>query len=91
QYSGLILERYFRAKMAEEERITSIGSYWDAKGLNKIDLIALNDLDKTAIVAEVKRNPKKIDLNLLQAKADSIKKELAKYKVELRGLSMNDM
>lgn len=91
QYSGLILEKYFRAKMAEEERITDIGSYWDNKGKNEIDLIALNDLDKTAIVAEVKRNPKKIDLNILQTKADSIKKELAKYTVELRGLSMEDM
>ncbi|MDL2221040.1 ATP-binding protein [Parabacteroides sp. OttesenSCG-928-N08] len=91
QYSGFILEKYFRAKMAEEERITAIGSYWDNKGENEIDLIALNDLDKTAIVAEVKRNPKKIDMTLLQAKTDSIKKELVKYKVELRGLSMNDM
>ncbi|MDL2282831.1 ATP-binding protein [Parabacteroides sp. OttesenSCG-928-G06] len=91
QYSGFTLEKYFRAKMAEEERITAIGSYWDSKGENEIDLIALNDLDKTAIVAEVKRNPKKIDITLLQAKADSIKKELAKYKIELRGLSMNDM
>ncbi|MDD3890364.1 MAG: DUF234 domain-containing protein, partial [Syntrophomonadaceae bacterium] len=91
QYSGFILEKYFRAKMAEEERITAIGSYWDSKGENEIDLIALNDLDKTAIVAEVKRNPKKIDMALLQAKADSIKKELAKYEVELRGLSMNDI
>jgi AAA+ ATPase superfamily predicted ATPase len=91
QYSGLMLEKYFRAKMAEEERITVIGSYWDTKGLNEIDLIALNDLDKTAIVAEVKRNPKKINLSQLQTKADTIKKELANYTVELRGLSMNDM
>ena len=91
QYSGFTLEKYFRAKMAEEERITAIGSYWDNKGENEIDLIALNDLDKTAIVAEVKRNPKKIDMTLLQGKADSIKKELAKYDIELRGLSMNDI
>ncbi|MDL2306034.1 ATP-binding protein [Bacteroides sp. OttesenSCG-928-D19] len=91
QYSGFILEKYFRTKMAEEERITAIGSYWDSKGENEIDLIALNDLDKTAIVAEVKRNPKKIDTTLLQTKADSIKKEFAKYEIELRGLSMNDM
>lgn len=91
QYSGLLLEKYFRAKMAEEERVTNIGSYWDNKGENEIDLIALNDLDKTAIIAEVKRNPKKIDMIVLQKKADSIKKELAKYDVELRGLSMNDM
>lgn len=91
QYSGLILEKYFRAKIAEEERVTAIGSYWDSKGENEIDLIALNDLDKRAIVAEVKRNPKKIDLKLLQTKADSIKKELSKYKVEQKGFSMDDM
>lgn len=91
QYSGYVLEKYFRAKMAEEERITHIGCYWDNKGESEIDLIALNELDKTAIVAEVKRNPKKIDLHLLQTKTSSIKKELAKYAVELRGLSMDDM
>ncbi|MEA5045538.1 MAG: ATP-binding protein [Petrimonas sp.] len=91
QYSGFILEKYFRAKTTEEERVTAIGSYWDSKGENEIDLIALNDLDKTALVAEVKRNPKKIDMTLLQPKADSIKKELTKYKLELKGLSMDDM
>ena len=91
QYSGLILEKYFRTKIAEEERITNIGSYWDSKGENEIDLIALNDLDKTAIIAEVKRNPKKINLKLLQTKANTINKELSKYKTELRGLSIDDM
>lgn len=91
QYSGLILEKYFLAKTVEEERVTMIGRYWDNKGLNEIDLIALNDLDKTAIIAEVKRNPKKIDLNLLQAKVDFIKKELSKYKVLLKSLSLEDM
>jgi len=90
-YSGLILELYFLAKVAEEERITSIGRYWDRKGENEIDLIALNDLDKTALIVEVKRNPKKIDLGLLQAKAETINTLLSKYKVRLKALSMNDM
>lgn len=90
QYSGLVLEKYFRTKIAEEERITGIGSYWDNKGENEIDVIAINDLDKTAIVAEVKRNPKKIDMNILQSKAYSVK-ELTKYKVELQGLSLENM
>jgi hypothetical protein len=30
-------------------------------------------------------------MNLLAVKTDSIKKELGKYKIELKGLSMNDM
>lgn len=90
QYSGLILEKYFRAKISEEERITGIGSYWDNKGENEIDVLAINDLDKTAIVAEVKRNPQKIDMNVLQSKGRSIK-ELAKYKVKFQGLSLKNM
>lgn len=39
QYSGLVLEKYFRSKIAEEERITGIGSYWDNKGENEIVLL----------------------------------------------------
>lgn len=91
QYSGLILEKYFRVRMAEEERVTQVGSYWDSKGENEIDLIALNDLDKTARIIEVKRNPNKIDFALLQRKVDTLKKELAHYAVHLHGLSMDDM
>lgn len=91
QYSGLILEKYFRDKMSESERITKIGSYWDSKSQNEVDIIALNDLDKTAIIAEVKRNPKKIDMILLGTKVNTIKKELVKYNVELKGFSINDM
>jgi AAA+ ATPase superfamily predicted ATPase len=34
QYSGLVLERYFRDKIAESERVTQVGSCWDRKGLN---------------------------------------------------------
>ena len=90
QYSGLVLEKYFRTKIAKEERITGIGSYWDNKGENEIDVIAVNDLNKTAIVAEVKRNSQKIDMNILQSKVHSVK-ELIKYKVELQGLSLENM
>jgi len=90
QYSGLILERYFREKIAETERVTSIGGYWDSKGENEIDIIALNDLDKTAIVAEVKRNPAKVDMAILRLKASTVN-ELSKYSVEFKGLSMKDM
>jgi len=60
QYSGLLLEKYFHQKFAEEETITTVGNYWDNRGENEIDLIALNDFNKRATIAEVKRNPKKI-------------------------------
>jgi AAA+ ATPase superfamily predicted ATPase len=91
QYSGLLLEKYFRQKFAEEETVSVIGSFWDKKGENEIDLIALNDFDKTAIVAEVKRNPKKISLHTLAMKTAAIQKQLANYKISLKALSLNDV
>ena len=91
QYSGLILEKYFRDKIAEDERVTEIGSYWDNRGENEIDIIALNKLDNKAIIAEVKRNPKKLNRSIMEGKSKTINKELAKYTCELRGLSMEDM
>ena len=75
----------------EEERVTSVGYYWDKKGLNEIDMIALNDIDKTAVVAEIKRQRKKFSPNELAAKTATIGKELAKYDIKQIGLSMEDM
>ncbi len=91
QYSGLVLEQYFRQKWMEEERVTLVGSYWDRKGLNEIDMIALNDIDKTAIVAEIKRQSKKINLSALADKVSTISKKMAKYKVRQISLTMEDM
>lgn len=91
RYSGLVLEQYFRQKWMEEERVTLVGNYWDRNGLNEIDMIALNDIDKTAVVAEIKRQSKKFNPNELNKKAATIEKELAKYSVKKIGLSMEDM
>lgn len=91
-YTGLVLEQYFRQKIGEEERVTLVGNYWDRKGMNEIDLIALNDIDKTALVAEVKRNADRYNPKLMQEKFDSIRSNFGKYgEVQLKGLSMQDM
>ena len=91
EYSGYLLERYFRQKFAEEKNITTIGNYWDSDSENEIDLIALNSFNKTAIVGEVKRNSKKISMPILKTKAASLQKHLLKYKVSYVALSLNDM
>lgn len=91
-YTGLVLEQYFRQKISEEERVTLVGNYWDRKGMNEIDIVALNDIDKTALVAEVKRNADRYNPKLLQEKYDTIRSNFGKYKkVQLKGLSMQDM
>lgn len=91
QYSGFVLEQYFRQKWMEEERVTFVGNYWDHKGNNEIDLIALNDIDKTATIAEIKRQRKKFSHAELSRKVSTLHKELSKYTVNEIGLSMEDM
>ena len=91
QYSGIVLEQYFRQKWIEEERVTLVGSYWDRKGLNEIDMIALNNIDKTATIAEIKRQRRKFSPTDLADKVATLNKELSKYSVTLIGLSMEDM
>ena len=90
RYSGSVLEDYFKNKSAEEERFTSIGSYWDKKGQNEIDMIILDDHRKKATISEVKRNPKKADINDLIKKAETIR-SLSEYEKEYRILSLDDM
>ena len=91
QYSGIVLEKYFRQLYGEQERVTEVAAWWDSQGENEIDIIALQSLDKQATVAEVKRNARKYDSALLEQKYQFIKSHLRGYQVELRGLSMDDM
>ena len=93
-FSGRILERYFRALYIEQKHFSRIGGYWDRKGENEIDLIAINELDKTAEIIEIKRNPSNIDLDKLQEKSIQFRHttgELSDYNIELKALSMRDM
>jgi len=73
-YSGIILERYFKQKIATTENLSQIGSYWEKENLNEIDIVAVNDGEQKAIIAEVKRNAEKINLNVLRQKSTALVK-----------------
>ena len=90
-YSGKILERYFKQKISEEEDVTSIGAWWDRKGENEIDIIAINRFEKAASIIEVKRNEEKFSRKILQSKSELIRPMLDGYSIKLQCLSMSDM
>ena len=93
-FSGKILERYFREKLIEQGGFTKIGAFWDRTRQNEIDLIALNELDETALIAEVKRNERHIRYNALKEKAGNMMEKTGQmkgYKIEYKGLSLVDM
>lgn len=62
QYSGLILEKYFRQRYAEQERVMEVSSWGDRKDEMGIDFIAVDGLDRQVTAAEVKHDRSKIDL-----------------------------
>lgn len=90
-FSGVILERYFKDKINKEMILSQSGSYWETGNLNEIDIVAVNDLNKTAIIAEVKRNKDKIDINHLERKSKKLQEYLKGYQIEYKGFSIEDM
>lgn len=93
-FSGLMLERYFKRVLIESHRFTRLGSWWDRKGENEIDIIAENELERIAVFYEVKRKATNIDIDVLKKKADAFLKatgEFEGYRIEYRGLSLEDM
>ena len=93
-FSGFALERYFQRKFAESGEWTRLGNWWDRKGENEIDLIAEDELNDRLIVAEVKRDRERIDLDALRVKFATFTKASGKFKranADFIGLSLEDM
>lgn len=94
-YSGLTLEKYFRQKLTEEGGFREMGSWWEAKAgkeANEIDIVGIRTDDKSALVAEVKRNARNYDNKSFMAKVEQIKnKILSGYEIESRLYTMDDM
>lgn len=90
-FSVKTLEHYFTEKIIEEKMPEKIGGWWDKKSQNEIDIISVDDLEKSCTIYEVKRQTKKINLNLLKQKSEVFMQNLLEYKIQLKGLSMDDM
>ncbi|MHA7130115.1 ATP-binding protein [Algoriphagus namhaensis] len=90
-FSGKMLERYFMETFKESLAYSELGSYWERGNLNKIDLVALNNLEKKALLAEIKVNPSKISLSELKSKSSNLAAKLQGFDLEYRGLSLENM
>lgn len=93
-FSGRALEGYFRSKFIENRRYSRIGGWWDRKGENEIDLVCENEFSDVIDFYEVKRDRKRIDLNLLREKTEAFFKKnphLRSRKLSFAGLCVEDM
>ena len=92
QFSGRTLEQYFQAKVMETGEFSQVGNWWDRKGENEIDLIAINEFNYQALISEVKRNAKKISMEKLAEKINALPPaDFGHYNFALSSFSLNDM
>lgn len=90
-FSGRFLEQYFQEKLRLTGQYSAIGNYWERGNKNEIDIVALNEDKKYMLLAEVKRNPDKIDLKKLEQKSQKLVAKYGKYQVEFKGFSLEDI
>lgn len=90
-YSGHFLEKYFIEKLKLSNQYSDIGTYWERGNENEIDIVGVNDDAKTMLIAEIKRQDKKIDIKKLEKKAVKLTSKYKKYEVNYVGYSLADM
>lgn len=91
QFTRRTLERYFQEKAMQSGQFTQVGNWWDRKGKNEIDMIALNEFDKTCLIAEIKRNKEKINLTDLLEKTKALPTDFSSYQIQTAGFSLEDL
>ena len=92
-FSGIELESLFEAILIESKQFNRIGSYWDNKGENEIDIVAINDLNKRLLIVEVKRQSKRYSHSKLLIKSTQLlsKLKLKDYKIEHRCFALDNI
>lgn len=90
-YSGTMLEKFYQELFWATQKYNTVGSYWEKGNKNEIDLIAINDLEKTCVIADIKLNKTKLNLPLLKQKSTKLVQEYANYDIQWIGLSLDDL
>jgi len=90
-YCGRVLERFYHDLFAGTNQYNRIGSYWEKGNRNEIDLVAINDMKKEVVVAEIKLNKERIDLDGLKEKSKRIVADYPRYKFQWLSLSLQDV
>lgn len=89
-YSGRLLEKFFVELIAATKKYNKIGAYWERGHVNEIDIVAINDIEKILVVAEVKTAQRRNSLSRLEHRAEKLVKHYPHYHVEYLTLSLDD-
>ena len=90
-FSGKFLEKLFVDQFKEQQHFTHIGSYWERGNQNEIDIVAIDELEKTMMICEVKLAKKRLDQNVLEGKAKKLLADYPNYTIQWKLLSLEDV
>ena len=85
------MEKYFIEKLKTSGEYSTIGTYWERSNQNELDIVAINEITKKVLIAEVKLNARKIDLEVVKQKSLTLSEAFKSYAIEYRGYSLQDM
>jgi AAA+ ATPase superfamily predicted ATPase len=90
-FSGKFLEKLCVDHFKEQQQFTQIGSYWERGNQNEIDIVAIDELEKTLMICEVKLAKKRLDQSALEAKAKKLLADYPHYDIQWKLLSLEDV
>jgi AAA+ ATPase superfamily predicted ATPase len=90
-FKGKFLEKLFVDLFKEQHLFTKIGSYWDRKSENEIDIVGIDELSKSITFCEVKLNKRKLDETKLILKSKKLVEKYSNYRVYYKLLSLDDL
>ena len=90
-YCGTILEKLYQEIFIEGSSYNLIGNYWERGNKNELDIVAVNDLDKRIVIAEVKMNLEKAKMKVLKEKSIKLLKKYPGYDTKYLLLGMQNL
>ena len=89
-YSEPILKELI-IKLRSDVKYGYVGTYWERGNQNKIDIVAINDMDKKIFFSDVSLNKEDINTENLKNGAEKLLKYYSTYDVIYEELSLDDI
>ena len=90
-YCGALLEKCFQELLAEAGNYNRIGSYWERGNQNEIDLVAVNDVERTITIADIKSSRSRLSVEGLKRRAQGLLASYPRHRPVWLGLSVENM
>ena len=93
-YLGRSLEDWYRQRFLELSGFSPVGAWWDRRGENEIDLIALDNVGKKILLAEIKTQASKLDEAKQRRKSEAffdVHREYSSWEKTFLGLTPQGM